>query len=324
MNCEQLSALVHELCDGALDAGKRVEAESHLSTCARCREAVGRVRKLETLLSRAGGVPQRSEEAWDAQRARILAAASVGESRTVRLSAAIVIGLGLLATGVLVGSKLSAPATGERVETGRTPDGEADRSSRAAPAETAPLGAHEPSPAKPAEPAKRAEADKEPAMPAQPAPTAAIGPTEAPLKGSDPPSADPVAVRLVGDPDHLLVETDEAVAAALADSPAERVTALGAAASARLKELSAALAEGDQEGSEDLAEAYAVLVNEGIVAVLGDRENDDPSALEAWGIANARASADDFLLARLEASAQGTVKERIHEARLACRRVTGQ
>ncbi len=126
------------------------------------------------------------------------------------------------------------------------------------------------------------------------------------------------------DSDHLLLVTDESVAAAAADTPRERVEALLQASSDRLRDLGVALRGADTELVEELAQSYALLLDEGVSVVLADPEVDEGERIDAGGLARAQAAADEFTLAQFERTSDGKVKASLHEALLACRRVGGQ
>lgn len=286
MDCERFGALVHELCDGAVSNEVRAEAEAHAGACAGCRRALARGRRLDDVLGRGAPVPRLTDEALDAQRQAILrrAAAEAGAARASgRPTWAGWVWVARGAAAVLGAAALVLAVKGDALF-GR-------------PAE-APL----------------AEAPR-------PAPAVVVEEERAPEE------VDPVGPRpisrpaLPGEPEHLLLVSRQAVAVALADTPSDRVRLLLAAAGARLRELRAALQVDDAAMAEELAEAYALLLEEGVAAVLTDRELDELDLIVARAFAQAQVGLDEEALTVLARGAPARLRPALRAALAACQRV---
>ncbi len=64
MTCEEAGILLNGLVDDQLGEDERTRLEVHLSTCARCRAELERLKRLEGLMKRVT-LPRLPDEAWD-------------------------------------------------------------------------------------------------------------------------------------------------------------------------------------------------------------------------------------------------------------------
>ncbi|MCO5169344.1 MAG: hypothetical protein M9894_23615 [Planctomycetes bacterium] len=296
MDCERFGALVHELCDGAVSSEVRAEADAHAAACGRCRRKLQRARRLEDVLGRGAPVPRLTDAALDAQRQAILrraaAEASAGAASPARSSGgagwAGWRGWPSVAQGAA--ALLGAAALVLALK-GTSSSGRRRRRRRSGGA------------------AAGAGAELDPAE-ERASPRDAAGPRPAPARPA-----------LPGEPEHLLLVSRQAVAVALADTPSDRVQLLLAAASARLRELRAALQVDDAAMAEELAEAYAVLLEEGVAAVLTDRELDELDLIVARSFAQTQAGLDEEALTVLARGAPARLRGPLQAALAACRRV---
>jgi hypothetical protein len=310
VNCEEARALLHEHCDEALEEGLRRRLESHLGACPSCRQALQRVRNLAAVLAGAARVPEPPEGFWEGQRSRILARARgasappPAENRSARrpnwllagavgLAAAAVIAAGIL---IFVAAR-SANTTGQEIakKVPQAPPDEAPGVSQAVP----------PQPKGPEEQPGPVIVEREP-VDVRPSPKAAA------------------AVPLPGDPDHLDRMTDENIAAGLAEKPADRVRAFFQAADARLEELRVAIDKKDQPMAEELAQAYSLILRDGVLVVLDDREEPAEDRADAAGLARARAKSDEQVLAGLEGAGGAPLRGLMADARNAAREIAAR
>ena len=115
--------------------------------------------------------------------------------------------------------------------------------------------------------------------------------------------------------------TREAVDVALAETPAERVTALCAAAEAQLEELRRMLAK-DPELAAELAAAYRVLVSDGVSSVLHDPSEPAEELAAAREIASRRARDHEATILALGGETSGPLKESLSLALEASRELS--
>jgi hypothetical protein len=124
---------------------------------------------------------------------------------------------------------------------------------------------------------------------------------------------------LPGSPEHDERMSDEAIEAGLAETPVQRMLSLFKAADARLEELRAAIVRHDDELADELAEAYLLILKEGVVPILADREESEEDVAAAKRLAYARVLGEQDVLVELARLAPKTLKARIQEALAACR-----
>jgi hypothetical protein len=127
---------------------------------------------------------------------------------------------------------------------------------------------------------------------------------------------------LPGDPKHVVKLADEAAAIAQAETPTDRVIAFSEMANARVRELRVAVRKNDARTTE-LAQAYALLLNDGIGAVVSDADASESEAAQRdlRKLARECLAPDAPVLVELEGSTEGPAKESVHAALVACRKI---
>jgi hypothetical protein len=305
VTCQETQRLLSELQEGALAAPQHKDVEAHLSGCASCRTEHDRTKALNGFLRDAFRVPEPAGDFWARQEAGILKTAArpappvrgkKGGSRMWFLG----VGLGLaaaalvaVAVGLSIGSSPASPAPKEEakeVAPAPTPEGVEPRKKAVPPTDSRPWSAFAKTPA-----------------PQEPAPSANV----------------PSAV-LPGDPDYLDRLTNESVEVGLAQTPGDRLLGLVRAAGSRLRELKAAVAARKDVVAEDLAEAYTMIVRDGISGLLLDPEESGDALDDARGIARNYAASNIEDLKSLEAGAEGSLKTAIVDALRATRELAGR
>jgi hypothetical protein len=116
--------------------------------------------------------------------------------------------------------------------------------------------------------------------------------------------------------------TEESVDVGLSETPKERVLALYKAAEARLGELGQAMRQ-DPPLASELADAYLLLLGEGVQSVLHDGTESPQELALARTAAAERARGQEQLLVQLGGASSGKLKETLEEA-LAMSRTFGK
>src|SRR5579872_7467450 len=273
MNCDERAPLLPSLGDGSLGSAQERELRTHLESCERCRGQLGRLRRMEELLGLGLRVPDPGEKFFRSQRERILAAGAAPaipllKPRKIRYVWAAAAAVLILAAGA---------ATWWGVPAAPSEPGSA---------ELRPV----PAPVQPRVPPIVTPPVVRPAPPVAPpkAPDPVPVPVPPPVVARETPPAPPSAV-----PGRLAAMTEESVDVGLSETPKERVLALYKAAEARLGELGQAIRQDPPRASE-LADAYLLLLGEGVKSVLHDRAE----------------SAQDLALARSAAAERARGHER--------------
>jgi hypothetical protein len=116
--------------------------------------------------------------------------------------------------------------------------------------------------------------------------------------------------------------TEESVDIGLAETPKDRVLALYRAAEARLGELGQAIRR-DPPLASELADAYLLLLGEGVQSVLHDGTESQQELALARSAAAERARGHERALVELGGASTGKLKETLEEA-LAMSRTIGK
>ncbi|HEV3028924.1 MAG TPA: hypothetical protein VG457_15200 [Planctomycetota bacterium] len=302
MTCDERAPLLSSLGEGSLGKAQEQELEVHLGSCERCRGLLARLRRMEELLGAGLGVPDPGSGYFRAQRERLLAAGAQPaiprtQPRRARYVWAAAAAILILAAGAAYW--LGIPAA---------PGGPGSAGLR-------------PSPAPGASPAPVVPPVKPPA-PAPPSPGPQVpGPVResppAPVLARETPPAPPSAA-----PARLAAMTEESVDIGLAETPKDRVLALYRAAEARLGELGQAIRR-DPPLASELADAYLLLLGEGVQSVLHDGTESQQELALARSAAAERARGHERALVELGGASTGKLKETLEEA-LAMSRTIGK
>ena len=328
MTCKDVAPLLGSLGDGSLAASEDRLLRAHLESCATCRGAEDRLRKLERLLGEGLRVPDPGAAYFDAQRERLIrsagagsaspAAAQVRQPRPLRFVWAAAAATVLLAAGAVTYRGLPG-RTREVVPGALAPSASGTGASGPRSGEESPRF---PDPG----PAPEQRASGKAALPALPDPSPGpkpVLPVPSPLAKElpiEPPKEVPREVPkeapsalASGASARLAAMTEEAVSIGLAETPRDRVVALFQAAEARLGELGQVM-RADPALASELASAYLLLLGEGVASVLQDKTESSQDLALARGAAREHARGHERTLAGLEAIAQGTLKGTLEEA----------
>jgi hypothetical protein len=305
VTCQETKALLPEYQEDALPENHRKDVEAHMSGCASCTEAHARTKGLDGFLRGTIRVPEPAGDFWTRQEAGILKAAvrpgpvtggKKGGSRLWLLG----VGLGIAAAAlviVAVGLSSGTPTTSP------------------APKEVA---KHEvPAPAQEGVDSESKAPNAQASRPWPSFPKAPASPETAPR-----PSA--ITAVLPGDPEYVDRLTSESVEVGLAQTPSDRLLGLIRAAGGRLRELKAAVAARKDVVAEDLAEAYTMIVREGMSGLLEDREESADVLDDARGVARNYAASNLGDLKSLEAAAEGSLKTALVDAVRATRELAAR
>ncbi|HLY74264.1 MAG TPA: zf-HC2 domain-containing protein [Planctomycetota bacterium] len=315
MTCEERAALIPSLGDGSLGSSQERELEAHVESCERCQGLQQRLRKVEELLEAGLRVPDPGEIFFRAQRNRILtagptAAGTLKQPRKVRFVWAAAAAILILAAGAAYW--LGVPASSGPVGTARRPSLPPPVPQAPDPLKgpgTAPLTGRspEPSPAPPVMPPPGPrESGPRSAPPSLPEPVRQPVPPPLVAREASPPL--PSAT-----PGRVAAMTEESVDIGLAETPKDRVLALYRAAEARLGELGQAIRR-DPPLASELADAYLLLLGEGVKSVLHDRAESAQDLALARSAAAERARGHERALVELGGTATGKLKETLEEA----------
>jgi len=315
VNCDGLRAMLGALREGPLADDLRSAALRHLELCPACRSLLDRRDRLEALIRAALPVPDPGEAYFEGLRSRLLPAPGAAGVRR-KIGAVPILAAAALAAAAVVlitfGSSLlrkAAPVPELRAPIVQSP-------APAAPPGGPPAGiAKPPDPPLPraaAPPTGREGAPKAPEIPVPLPPPSA--PREAlALPAGPPPGTAARQARMTG----------EAVEVALAETPAERVLALCAAAEAQLRDLPGAIAT-DPALAAELAGAYRLLVAEGVAGVLREQGEPEQELAQARGVAERRARDHEAALVALSGGTSGPLRESLALALEASRSISGR
>lgn len=128
-----------------------------------------------------------------------------------------------------------------------------------------------------------------------------------------------VATILPGEPRHLGILVDDQLAVGATETRAEAVAALCGAAMARLAELRAAVDGRNAAMALELATAYNLILRGGLSELVGFQEKYSADLKEERGAVRVAIRPHVAVLARLEAGADGPLKDTLSQALAACR-----
>jgi hypothetical protein len=327
MTCDERAALLPSLGDGSLGSAREKELDAHVESCERCRGLLQRLRKVEELLGAGLRVPDPGDKFFRAQRMRILgteasSATTLNPPRRARYVWAAAAAILILAAGAAYWFGVPAFPRG--------PEGSARRPDSSllppAPPAPGPKGSPEAAtvPVPSAKPSQLAPVPTFP-LPSETGPRSAPPLTPEPVRESLPPRvvaretppASPSAT-----PGRLAAMTEESVDIGLSETPKDRVLALYRAAEARLGELGQVIRR-DPPLASELADAYLLLLGEGVKSVLHDGTESPQELALARSAAAERARGQERALVELGGAATGKLKETLEEA-LAMSRAFGK
>jgi len=318
MTCEERAALIPSLGDGSLGSAQQRELEAHVESCERCQGLQQRLRKVEEVLGAGLRVPDPGEIFFRAQRERILsagatAAVALQRPRKVPFAWAAAAAILILAAGAAFWLGVPAAPGGSGGAT-LPPSSSLPRPAPQAPEpqkdpETTPRKGASPEPLQ-VPPVVTSPSPREPGPRSAPSPLSQPVPesTPSPVVARETPSAPPSAA-----PGRLATMTEESVDIGLAETPKDRVLALYRAAEARLGELGQAIRR-DPPLASELADAYLLLLGEGVKSVLRDRAESAQDLALARSAAAERARGHERALVELGGTATGKLKETLEEA----------